>query len=146
METSGTLIMKKLDTNGYTFIEVVIVSVLLAAICFAGYLAYRNHQNQTSGGVTSGTPSVTTPAPSGTPITASGVVACAPKSGNGPQTMECGIALQTDKGYYNLGSDNTDLTIKMSQTGKRITVTGTLTSPVGSATLGLIHVTSVQDK
>lgn len=64
--------------------------------------------------------------PSPVPITISGEITCLPKSGQGPQTMECAIGLRgTDGQYYGLKNlSKFDPEYKFSTTGLQVAVSG----------------------
>ncbi len=62
------------------------------------------------------------------PVTVRGAIACLPKRGTGPQTMECAIGLRSQEGrHYGLKDlFEKDPTYSFSQTDKRVEVVGTL--------------------
>ena len=63
-------------------------------------------------------------------ITINGEIACLPKKGNGPQTMECAIGLLADDGsYYSLiNMSKVDPDYKFSVGGLKVAVEGMFTS------------------
>lgn len=87
-------------------------------------------------------------------ITISGEIACLPKKGTGPQTMECAIGLKDQEGrYYGLKNlSQIDPDYKFSAGGKQVEVSGILnteqsTGPDGNKydTVGTIEVSSIID-
>jgi len=85
-------------------------------------------------------------------ISISGEIACLPKVGNGPQTMECTIGLLSDDGsYYALiNMSKVDPDYKFSVGGLKVTVQGMFTSnnktsPDGNPynTVGRINVKNI---
>lgn len=81
-----------------------------------------------------------------TPVTISGTTTCLPhKNTDGPHTMECAIGLETENGkYYGIGTDPYDM--KLSETSRKVQVTGTLKTNSDSKynSEGTITVTSYE--
>ena len=94
------------------------------------------------------------PLQSSAPFTISGEIACLPKTGTGPQTMECAIGLKgTDGQYYGLKNlFKFDSEYKFSAGGLRVEVSGTLSSeeikgPDGNRydVVGVIDLASIKE-
>lgn len=93
-------------------------------------------------------------APSSESLTISGEIACLPKKGSGPHTMECAIGVKSsDNKYYGLKNlDKHDPEHTFSSTGQHVKVTGTFqageVSGIGSGTydaVGTIDVTDIKE-
>jgi len=88
------------------------------------------------------------------PITEQGVITCIPKIGDGPQTMECALGLQTTEGlYYGLRylSDH-DQQFALVSPDITVEITGTLIDeemygPDGNRydTLGIIEIETISE-
>ena len=90
------------------------------------------------------------PPPHASVQTLSGKIACLPKKGNGPHTLECATGIQTADGkYYAITETDTAIRTQLQTypTGKHITVTGTVSVPPANESydvVGIIAATQVQ--
>jgi hypothetical protein len=89
-------------------------------------------------------------APSEGPITISGEVACLPKSGSGPHTLECAIGVKSSSNkYYGLKNlEKHDPEHKFSSTGQHVEVKGTFLPDEDNKydTAGTIDITSIKEE
>lgn len=86
--------------------------------------------------------------PNSQPITISGEIACLPKPGPGPHTLECAIGVKdAHNKYYGLKNlEKHDPEHKFSSTGQRVEVTGTfLPGDDKYTTAGTIDVTAIKE-
>lgn len=121
-----------------------IISAMIILISAGTYLTFAPNQQKLSPPQT---------LPSLEPITISGEIACLPKKGPGPHTMECAIGIKGDDGkYYGLKNlFEHDKEYKFYSTGMHVEVSGTLNreemrGPGGVPydITGIIEITSIR--